>query len=566
MREKLTHKDGIKLTQAKELHLAGQFPDAEQLYKKLLRKYPRSAVVKSLLGSLLVDRGDVVEALPLLEYAATNQKDNADMQYNLGLAWAETGDQEKAVKAYRRAIKLNPSHTKAHYNLGLAYRRLGDTPAAVEALLRDYSLCPQADTCRLLYRSYKTLEQYDQALKYADECVALEGATPEDLDELIYLLCLKYTRQSSISADEREALFALADHAVALNPTGVVALFNQGRAYSLLGDHRTALTPLAAAVQLDPENDALNAMYGISLLTTGDLQAGWHYRTALSRMHKPVTETGVPRWQGEVKPGLRLWVTAEQGIGDKVLYARMLRDLIDAGVHVTLVCETRLHELLARSFPEIELHAALPEEAQRQQDAFATLGELHLYLRPDRTALPVPGTWLRPDPQQRDALRAEYQRLYPNKVITGLAWTSHSDANGAGKSVDLDELLPVLMQPDRVFVCVQYGAGIEELRDHASTHGYVVHTDAHINSLDDLDAGAAQLAALDELVSVSNASVHMAAAMGVPCRVLVGARPVWHWFDEGQTSPWYEDVRLYRQQDLAGWQTAVDQLVGDLQA
>lgn len=564
MREQLSQRDTSTLSQARDLHLQGQFPEATVVYEKLLRKYPRNMIVKSLLGSVLIDQGEVIKALPLLKHAASKERDNADIHYNLGLAHAEAGQDEDAIAPYRRAVQLNPEHSKAHYNLGLAYRRLERHADAVTCFRRDFELSPQADTCRLLTRSLKALEEFDEALFFANECVALEGAEPSDLDELIFLLCLKYTRQAHISTQEQTDLFALADHAVQLDPTNVAALMNCGRAYSLLGEYDTALAPLAQAVQLDPENDALSALYGISLLTTGQIQQGWHYRTVISRMQKPVTETGVPRWNGELRHGLKLWLTAEQGIGDQVLYARMLKDLQDSGLELTLVCEERLHALFARSFPDIKLCTKLAESEQPQQDAFATLGELHQYLRPTIKDIPAPGTWLKPDAQRAADIRAQYECLYPGKRVCGLAWRSHSDANGAGKSVPLDDLLPLLKDESRVFVCVQYGHGADELETHAQQHGYTVHVNP-INSLHDIDAGAAQLAALDELISVSNASVHIAAAMGVVCHVLVGQRPVWHWFTSGSQSPWYENVYLYRQTNLQDWQAPIAQLKDTLQ-
>ena len=113
-------------------------------------------------------------------------------------------------------------------------------------------------------------------------------------------------------------------------------------------------------------------------------------------------------------------------------------------------------------------------------------------------------------------------------------------------------------------MCVQYGEGADALRRHAREHGYQVHIDEDCDPLADLDGAAAQLAALDELVSVSNASVHMAGALGVRTHVLISKRPVWHWFREGDRAPWYPDVHLYRQQRLETWQDPIAQLASRL--
>ena len=568
MRERLSLKDNARLDEARSWHLNGEFLAAQSTYESLMKKYPGNGVVQGLLGALFVDSGAPKQAIPVLQRATRHNKKDANAHYNLGLAFAEIDKHAEAIGAYKRAIAADPKHTKAYYNLGFSYRRCDRLAEAVKAFERDFAIAPASDTCRLLTRTFMELEKFDRALFYANRCVELEGARPEDLNLLIVLICRQMALAPAISTQEAEELIALADHATTLTPNSVPALVNQGRAYSQLGRFEAALPPLQAALQLEPEHDTAHSLYGIALLTEGKLFEGWHERTVLERMRKMVTPTGVSRWQGQLQSGYKLWVTREQGVGDQILYARMLQDLVAAGVDVTLVCEKRIHPLFERSFPEVTLSTGLDEDAQKLQDGFATLGELHLTLRKDLAAIPAPENYLLPDADLKEKFRARYANAYPGKTITGIAWRSHSEVNGAGKSVPLDELLPVLQSPDRVFVCVQYGEGWDELQAHAEKHGYLVHYDEDADSLASLEDGAAQLAALDELVSVSNASVHMAGAMGVACHVLVGQRPVWHWFSENTApdalSPWYTNVRLYRQQSLSDWHAPIAQIAEQL--
>ncbi len=564
MREKLPHRDHEKLERARGYHLSGDFANARSLYEKLLRKHPKHPAVQALLGTVLIDQGEPVKAIPLLKRSTTAVR-SPDNHYNLALAFDAVGDLPAAIKQYEKALALHPHHAKAHFNLGLAYRRQGNHEAAITALLADYEQAPSFDTCRLLTRSYTQLERFDEALFYANRCVELEGANPDDLDALIFLLCHNYAFTAYVNDEQQAELIALSDHAVKLNSANVTAQVNAGRALSLLGQFDAALPFLKQAVQLDPENASAHALYAVALLTCGHLREGWHERTVIDRMQNPTSSSGVPRWQGQLTEGLKIWITDEQGIGDQILYSQMFNDLIAAGIQITFVCEPRMQPLMMRTFPAIKVATALSASEQQQHDAFATLGELHMYLRPQVDQLPEPTAYLRPDEGRVAELRNLYVNRYPGKTITGLSWHSHGAVNGAGKSIPLDDLLPILQDPSRVFVCVQYGEGWEELRAHAQHHDYQVHFDANCNSLEDLDAGLAQLAALDELVAVSNASVHMAGALGMPVYVLVGKRPVWHWFSDGERSPWYTQARLYRQQNLTDWQAPIAALAQDLQ-
>jgi ADP-heptose:LPS heptosyltransferase len=85
--------------------------------------------------------------------------------------------------------------------------------------------------------------------------------------------------------------------------------------------------------------------------------------------------------------------------------------------------------------------------------------------------------------------------------------------------------------------------------------GVEVYADAEIDALRDLDGFAAQVAALDLVVSVSNTAVHFAGALNVPVWTLVpkGKGALWY-FRLGETTPWYPAMRLFRQEHPGEWQ------------
>jgi hypothetical protein len=82
-----------------------------------------------------------------------------------------------------------------------------------------------------------------------------------------------------------------------------------------------------------------------------------------------------------------------------------------------------------------------------------------------------------------------------------------------------------------------------------------IHTDDIIDQFKDLDAFAAQVAALDHVISVSNTTVHMAGALGVDCIVMPppARGRLWYWSIEGDTTPWYQSVRIVRRALSETW-------------
>jgi len=71
----------------------------------------------------------------------------------------------------------------------------------------------------------------------------------------------------------------------------------------------------------------------------------------------------------------------------------------------------------------------------------------------------------------------------------------------------------------------------------------------------DLDLFAAQVAAMDLVITISNTTAHFAGALGVPVWNMTPTGPgrIWYWFLEGESSPWYESMRLFRHRHDEGW-------------
>src|SRR3546814_16287090 len=67
--------------------------------------------------------------------------------------------------------------------------------------------------------------------------------------------------------------------------------------------------------------------------------------------------------------------------------------------------------------------------------------------------------------------------------------------------------------------------------------------------MQDLDGFAAQVAAMDMVITTSNTTAHMAGALGRPTWVMLhqGISPHWYWGRDGETTPWYPSLRLLRQ-------------------
>ncbi|MEA2870152.1 MAG: hypothetical protein QOH67_128 [Hyphomicrobiales bacterium] len=104
-------------------HQAGQFAEADRLYRQVLAAEPQHVHALHLSGALAQATGRNEEAVALIGRAIALNGEVPDFHYNLGLALWALNRREEACRHWTRAVKLNPNFAQARLNLGNALRK-----------------------------------------------------------------------------------------------------------------------------------------------------------------------------------------------------------------------------------------------------------------------------------------------------------------------------------------------------------------------------------------------------------------------------------------------------------
>ncbi len=91
----------------------------------------------------------------------------------------------------------------------------------------------------------------------------------------------------------------------------------------------------------------------------------------------------------------------------------------------------------------------------------------------------------------------------------------------------------------------------------------IVH-DEQVDQMADLEAFAAQVAAMDLVVSIDNSTAHLAGALDVPTWVLLRSVPFWLWGLDRDDSLWCSSMSLFRQKTSGDWADVVERAAQDL--
>jgi tetratricopeptide (TPR) repeat protein len=391
--------------------------------------------------------------------------------------------------------------------------------------------------------------------------------------------------------------------AAALAPNSALAQLNLGSALQLQGRYDEAISCYAKALMLDPKLAAAQMNYAIALsalkryddamtrfdkalalnanladaywnksllcLTLGRFEEGWplyEYRWLAGVVGLGQRKYPQPRWTGARLDGtLMIW--GEQGLGDQILYAGMLPEMAGRADRIIVEVESRLTALFERSFPGLEVIGCGGKLYSGRLDAHEPLVGLGRFFRRSWQAFPRRERgYLVADEALTRALRKRVSS--DGKLVVGLSWRSSNPRLYRAKTARLEDFEALLKMPNLRFIDLQYGDTAEERAAAEHKLGVPIERLEDIDNTQDIDGLAALISACDFVVTVSNTTAHLAGALGKPTFVLVpyGNAHLWYWFAEGDSSPWYPQVRLRRKTMQQTWAMMVQALADDIAA
>jgi len=460
----------------------------------------------------------------------------------------------KARKLYRKLCSLDADDIQAQFTLGLINSRLGNTDEALDCFTAVVRREPRTAEawfnmgllCQKAERLQEAEVHYRKALQLKPDFHAVYNSLGSVLAELERFDEARENYETALRGD----------------PRNVLALNNYGSLMRDLGQPSEAEQWYGKAIALRPDYGEAHWNRAVMLLKLGRLAEGWaEFEWGLRCGARDAIDPDLPLWNGSTASRLRLLVLAEQGVGDEVMFASCIPDLVAAGVDCVFECDARLVPLFARSFPNVQVVAGKPADEPVTDwlrklgtvDAKIAAGSLPRFFRSRFDAFPERSAYLSADPDAVMRWRKRISSLEGLKV--GISWRGGAKKKARReRSTVLQQWIGLLSMPGASFVNLQYGAVADELAALKREAGIVVHDFPEIEPLRDLDGFAACISALDLVVSIDNATVHLAGALGVPTWVLLPSVADWRWMLEREDSPWYSSITLLRQKKVGDWE------------
>jgi tetratricopeptide (TPR) repeat protein len=558
----------------------GRLREASICYDEALRQDPFFTPALVNLGNLLQNQGQLREAAAAYARAIEADAGCADAFNNLGNTLGTLGRNQEAMECYREAFRLRPGAPEAPVNMAALCLREHREAEAEEWARLALTLRPGL-TQALSNLSIALLNQqrYAEAERFAREAVA-QAPEAEHLYSNLASILLQQKRWDEAEQACRRALGlrpvypeaalnlgavleagdrfeeAAAEYqaAIEMQPQYADAWANLGTVRQAQGRHEEARACFDEALRLAPGHAKAHFCRSLGILADGCLEEGFaEYEWRWKTLRDAPRANSRLEWNGEALAGRTILLSAEQGLGDTIQFARYVPLVAGRGGRVIVESQPGAVPVVRSvggvaqvitvndPLPDFDVRASLMSLPRIFQTSLATIPNRVPYVSFDQAL----------------AARVQKELGARRGVRIGLAWYGNPEnAGDRRRSMPIGALVPLRAVPDVEWFNLHAG---ETARAQARPcGGWVREILSDAGGLPEL---AALMSCLDLIVTVDTMPAHLAGALGRPVWNLLCHAPDWRWLKDRDDTPWYPTMRLFRQAQPGDWAAVIERVI-----
>jgi len=529
--------------------------EAIKHYNKVISLAPNFA-------EAFANRGLAFQELRRFEEAIASYDKAVDVNPNYVQAYSNRGNalQElslfvDAINSYKKALSIDPLFIEAYSNMGTALHELSRFDDAIESYEKAITIKPDfAEAFYNLGRARKALNQFEESIVCFDKAINLKN----NYDDA---WCNKGVALHGLKR-YKEAIRCY-DKSIESNHNNSEAWSNKGATLAGLRQYEEAIShyeksliikPMAADIQVNLAHAYLN----IYNFTLGWNKYEWRLESKKNKAVKLITSK--PAWTGAKNHG-KLFIWAEQGIGDQIMYSSIFKELQAFSQKKIVSLDRKLIPLYQRSFPQFifyEKNKILDETEYEEHIPIASLGRLFRKNLYDFKNSEFP--YLLDDKEKTKEFTTKYKK--PGKITCGISWKSANPDVGEDKSIPLDQLYDILKLDLIDFINLQYQNGSFGLTDQEKIYGSNINSIDCIDIYNDIDSVASIISACDVIITCSNSTAHLAGALNKPTLLILpyASGRFWYWSEYEGRSLWYSSVKIFTQKNPLSWFEVIEEV------
>ena len=525
---------------------ANQLDLAWNVLQEAVIAEPNNAIGFELLAQIANMKGDEASTYQFLIQACSNQNCTVSAQYHLSQYHLSANRFTEAIELLEQSIEKNGEYFEALHDLGTCYANQGALDKAIHFYTKALQI--KSDIPELFFnlgRLQDELKNYAEALVYYNKALNLEEGYAEAWSHKGLALHELGKYEEALNAFET---------ALKLAPEYPEALSNKAVTLHTLRHYEEALTFYNKALSLNPNFHDARWNKASTQLVLGNFHEGlvnYEYRWKKAKDQGYKYAEIPPLVSIENLAGKKILIWSEQGYGDTLQFSRYIALLLERGAELIFEVQKPLLNLLKRS---IDCKVVEYYDSSFNADYQSPLLSLPLIFKTTLDSIPPVNPIISPSKQSLS--KWDKACISPSKKMNiGIACSGNpGHIHDRNRSMPLSNFLPLLNIANLNLIQMGVRPSDEQfLREHPEIRYFG-------DKFEDFEDTAAVISSMDLIISVDTSLVHLAGTMGKKVFLLLPFSPEWRWMTDGETSPWYPSVRIYRQTEMGEWGPLIQQI------
>ena len=464
----------------------------------------------------------------------------------------------ESLDVFYKLESLFPKEAVLHFLIGMCeykIQNLAHSRSRLEKCLQINPLFSQAN--HLLGNTFRDLENFNLAIKSYEKEMTLNPNYPDVLNDLGVLYFIR---------DEYDKANEAFDRAITIDSSYADPYQNKAMIHIRQKQFDEAKKLLELAVKLKTNNyEAIAVLANLKkhICEFDDAWDLYQHRFELElKGEKKFFKK--PVWTDQFVKSKNIYLYAEQGIGDQILFGTMFREAFETQNKFIVSIDERLLPIFNRSFSQYKNVGFISKSNEVNESLFdmqLAIGDLGKFFRKSKGDFKSKTPYyLLSNEIKREALQDQF--ITRKKITCGIAWKSASSKMGPDKSLNLRELEPILNLRGISFVDLQYGETLEEREALKKRSGININKVDGIDNFNDIDGLTSLIDACDFIVTISNVTAHIAGALGKKVFLMVpySKGKCWYWHDGLNQSLWYPSIQIFTQTKAADWSVPISEI------
>ncbi len=464
--------------------------------------------------------GNISKALKLYKKSLKDGLELPAIYNNIGLIY---NSQEKKILAknnFLKAIELDSDFIEAHTNIAALYNQIGNYKKSIE------------HSKKILKINSRYAKSYNN-LGISYDCLGKQKEAEKNL-----LKCIE------------------------LDPNLKEAHNNLGSIYKFKSSYNAAIKFYEKAIEIDKNFYQAKKNLGLVFLLLKNFTKGFElYEHRIQQKNKEeyvIEEIKSVYWQGENLNDKTILILSEQGLGDIIQFSRYIFKL-KKDYNVNIIFKT--HKKIFHLFKHKELKLISKDDSIPYHDYHVFLMSIpKIYYKFNSKLLSVNHYF----PKNNLIYNKWKKKLSSmNYLKVGINWSGSLKKDKDEISIPIKYFANLVKIKKINFISLQKGHGENEIKNfkfNKKIHSFGNNLDL-INPFEDSIEIIRQL----DLVITSDTSIaHLSGTIGTKTWVVLNSSPDWRWFLNQSTSPWYKNMKLFRQKNKGDWLSVMNEIEDEL--